>query len=147
MANSFKRPSDGLALQITRSARSAGFVEENDEGEPTRLATVRIHAVDGLLLVVDVERVSEAAEADLHATAIRDTDSSFTSIEGSVGQSGHGYQVQVSNAPDAGFEEGDTPGVTTAPGILILSGEAGDGGSTGRLADDLATIRRQQLRA
>jgi hypothetical protein len=145
MANSFKRPSDGLALQITHAARSAGFVEENEEGEATYLATVRIHAVDGLLLLVDVDELTEAEEADLHAQAIQDTDTTYTSIEVSVSHSGHGYQVPVSNAPDAGFEQGDTPVVMTAPGVLVLSGESASGGSMDRLAEDLATLRRQHL--
>jgi len=145
MANSIKRPSDGLAYQITRPARKSGLVKESEDGEASYLATVRVHAVNGLLLIVDVDDLSDAEEADLHATAIRDTDSTYTSIEVSVSHSGNGYQVQVTNAPDAGFREGDTPTVTTAPGVIVLSGDATDGGSTDRLAKDLVTLRRQHL--
>jgi hypothetical protein len=145
MANSIKRPSDGLAYQITRPAREAGLVKETEDGDASYLATVRVHAVDGLLLIVDVDELSDAEEADLHATAIQDTDSTYTSIEVSVGHSGNGYQVQVTNAPDAGFREGDTPTVTTAPGVILLSGEGIDGGSADRLAKDLMTLRRQQI--
>lgn len=53
MGNSIKRSGEGLALQITEDARSAGLVEENNEGEATRLAEVRVHSFDDLLLVVD----------------------------------------------------------------------------------------------
>jgi|AntDeeMinimDraft_4_1070355.scaffolds.fasta_scaffold03601_3 hypothetical protein len=146
MANSIKRPSDGLAYQITRPAREAGLVEENEEGDASYLATVRVHAVDGLLLIVDVDDLTNEEEADLHATAIQDTDSTYTSIEGSVTPSGNGYQVQVSNAPDANLMEGDTPSETTAPGVVILAGKSRNGGSIDRLASDLATIRNDQIR-
>jgi len=146
MTNSIKQPSDGLALQITRPARQAGFVEEDSEGTATYLATVRVHAVDGLLIAVDVDAVSDEAEAEIVAAAIEDTESVYTSIEVSVGISGNGYQVQVSNAPDAGLHEGDTPTVTTAPGLLVLGNPRPESGvSAERLAADLVTIRRSQL--
>jgi hypothetical protein len=145
MANSIKRPSDGLAYQITRPAREAGLVEENEEGDASYLATVRVHAVDSLLLIVDVNELTSEEEADLHATAIRDTGSTFTSIKVSVSHSGHGYQIQVSNAPDAGLREGDTPVESVAPGVVVLSGKDSDGRKTTRLAEDLVTLRRQQI--
>lgn len=143
MANSIKRPSDGLAYQITRPAREAGLVEENEEGDACYLATVRVHAVDGLLLIVDVDELTNEEEADLHATAIQDTGSTYTSIEVSVSPSGHGYQIPVSNAPYANLRVGDTPSETTAPGVVVLAGESRSGGSMDRLAADLATIRRE----
>jgi hypothetical protein len=145
MANSIKRPSDGLAYQITRPAREAGLVEENEEGDASYLATIRVHAVDGLLLIVDVDELTSEEEADLHATAIKDTGSTFTSIEVSVSPSGHGYQIQVSNAPDAGLGEGDTPAESVAPGVVVLSGKDSDGRKTTRLANDLVTLRHQQI--
>jgi hypothetical protein len=145
MANSIKRPADGLALQITRPARQAGLVEEDSEGAATYLATVRVHAVDGLLIIVDVDELTDEQEADIVATAIQDTGSVYTSVEVSVGISGNGYQVQVSNAPDAGLRQGDTPSVTIAPGVILLGNEQAGNGSPQRLAADLATIRRDQL--
>jgi len=77
MANSIKRPSDGLAYQITRPAREAGLVEENEEGDASYLATVRVHAVDGLLLIVDVDDLTNEEEG----RPPRD------------GDSGHGFDV------------------------------------------------------
>jgi hypothetical protein len=146
MANAIKQPADGLALQITRPARQARLVKEDSEGTATYRATVRIHAVDGLLIAVDVDEISDEEEAEIVAAAIEDTGSVYTSIEVSVGISGNGYQVQVSNAPDAGLHQGDTPTVTTAPGLLLLGNPRLEGGgSSERLAADLVTIRRSQL--
>ncbi|WP_221287793.1 hypothetical protein [Halobacterium salinarum] len=81
MANSIKQPSDGLALQITRPARQAGFVGEDSEGTATYLATIRIHAVGGVLIAIDVDGVSDEAEAEIVVAAIEDTGSAYTSID------------------------------------------------------------------
>ena len=53
MVNEIKQSgTDGLALQVTKPARSAGLVEENSDGEATSLADVRVYAFDHLLLVL-----------------------------------------------------------------------------------------------
>lgn len=60
---------------------------------------------------------------------------------------GNGYQVQLPPADDAGFHEGDRAPCLAAPGILLIS-QASDspvGRDASRLADDLATIRREQV--
>ena len=49
---------DGLALQVTKPARSAGLVEENSDGEATSLADVRVYAFDHLVLVIDLDVVA-----------------------------------------------------------------------------------------
>ena len=57
MPNKIKRSGDGLALQVTKPARAAGLVEKTDD-ELTRLADIRVFAFDGLLLVVDLDRIT-----------------------------------------------------------------------------------------
>ncbi|MDH5021832.1 hypothetical protein [Halobacterium rubrum] len=149
MANAIKESGDGVALQITKPAREAGLVEETDDSDgktATYRATTRVHAFDGLLLVVDVDEVDPENEADLVATAARDTSSVYRTMEATVQIAGHGYQLQLPTATDAGFQKGDKPTTVTAPGILILAGSreqvAGDSRPT-RVADDLATIRHE----
>ena len=43
MANSINTSAGGLALQVTRQARSAGLVEEDAEGNATRHAPVYVY--------------------------------------------------------------------------------------------------------
>lgn len=144
MANSIKQSGDGVALQVTKPARAAGLVEENSEDEPTRLAEVLVYAFDATLLVVDVDEVDIEHRAELVATAARDAESIYRGVEASVQIAGHGYQVQLPPAPDAGLQEGDTAPVHPAPGVLIVT----DGTHRAtRRAEDLVTIRRSQLSA
>lgn len=142
MGNSIKHSGEGLALQITEDARSAGFVEENNEGEATSLADVRIHAFDDLLLVIDrdTDHVKTEGVAELVASAARDTKSVYRSMDASVQISGHGYQTQLPPAEDAGFTEGRSTSVLTTPGMLVICRERSK-----RLADDLVSIRRDQV--
>jgi hypothetical protein len=58
MPNTIKRSSDGLALQVTKPAQAAGLVEETDD-EPTRIADLRVFAFDGLLLVIDLDCITD----------------------------------------------------------------------------------------
>ncbi|MDL0123113.1 hypothetical protein [Halobacterium salinarum] len=148
MANAIKKSGDGVALQITKAAREAELVEETDDPDgktATYKATTRVHALDALLLVVDVDEVDAENEADLVATAARDTSSVYRTMEATVQIAGHGYQLQLPTARDAGFQEGDAPSVITAPGVLFLAGDH-DRVSVDvrpiRVAEDLATIRR-----
>lgn len=149
MANAIKESGDGVALQITKPAREAGLVEETDDSDgktATYRATTRVHAFDGLLLVVDVDEVDPENEADLVATAARDTSSVYRTMKATVQIAGHGYQLQLPTATDAGFQKGDTPATVTAPGMLILAGSrkqaAGESRPT-RVAEDLEAIRRE----
>lgn len=143
MGNDIKRSgTDGLALQITEPARSAGLVEENDEGDATYLADVRVYAFDDLLLVADrdTDRVKNEDVAELVASTARDTKSVYRAVNSSVTIAGHGYQVQLPPAEDAGFYIGTSTLVKTAPGTLLIHR-----GRSARLAEDLVSIRRDQV--
>lgn len=145
MGNNVKQSgADGLALQVTKPARSAGLVEENDEGDATYLADVRVYSFDDLLLVVDrdTNRLGNEAVAALVATAARDTKSVYRGMNASLQIAGNGYQVQLPPAEDAGFYEGQSTQVKFAPGLLVVCR-----GRSKRLAADLVTIRTGQLRS
>jgi len=138
--------SDGLALQITEAARAAGMVEETNDGEASRRADVRVFAFDGVLLVVDLDRVPTEEIAELVASAARDTGSVYRAADSKIQIAGNGYQVQLPPAGDAGFELGDRAGTHTAPGVLVIA--AGDGPrarDTARLAADLVEQHRSQV--
>jgi hypothetical protein len=64
MPNKIKRSGDGLALQVTKPARAAGLVEETDD-VPARFADIRVFAFDGLLLVVDIDRITDENMVEL----------------------------------------------------------------------------------
>lgn len=68
MANQIKQSSNGLAFQITNPARTAGLVEEDEDGNPERRADVRVFAFHGLLLFTDTDRVDGDNGAELAAT-------------------------------------------------------------------------------
>ncbi|RBI59511.1 hypothetical protein DMJ13_23205 [halophilic archaeon] len=140
MPNRIKQSGDGLALQITKPARTAGLVEEDKNGDATRRADVRVFAFDGLLLITGTDRVDDDDVAELAATAARDTSSLHRVMDASIQIAGNGYQVQLPPAEDAGFRAGDRPTCTTAPNMLVLATDDRE-----RLAGDLETIRREQL--
>lgn len=153
MANSIKPAAGGLALQVTREVRRAGLVEEQEpdpvpDGEtgpwPTYRASVRVHAFEGVLLVVDRDgdRVAKAAVAALVASAARDTGSVYDAEKATVVTKGHGYQLQLPPASDAGFREGDSAPVETAPGVLVIHKKSDD---AARLASDLVELRNAQV--
>ena len=142
MPNAIKRSGEGLALQVTKPARAAGLVEENADSEPTRRAEVLVYAFDDMLLVVDVYRVAVADRAELVASAARDTKSIYRAAGARIQIAGHGYQVNLPPAEDAGFEEGDSAPVHPAPGLLVVTT---DERQAARLATDLVTIRRGQV--
>lgn len=139
MANSIKHSGGGQALQVTKSARTAGLVEENADGDATRLADVWVYAFDGLLLVVDAVRVSAADRAELVAAAAGDTDSIYGGDQAGLSVAGNGYQVQLPGSPAAGFDDGDTAPVSAAPGVLVIQQRDGQ-----RLAGDILTLRQEQ---
>ena len=148
MANQIKSSgAAGAALQVTRPARAAGFVEEDKNGEATYLAEVRVFAFDHLLLVVDLETVSTAHTTELVVAAAQDTDSIYRAMDASVQIAGNGYQVQLPPTADAGFRKGDTAPCQAVCGVLAISQDDGTTKSAAatRLADDLIAIRRRQL--
>lgn len=140
MPNSIKSTSaDAVALQITREARDAGLVDEQDD-DVTRLAPVNVYAFDGLLLVVDRDRVDDRDVVELVTAAAQDTDTIYPGGSVKVTTRGEGYQTPLPGAADAGFNVGDAAPTSTAPGVLVIHRE-GDG----RLARDIRTIREGQV--
>ena len=138
MPNTIKRSGDGLALQVTKPARAAGLVEETDD-EPTRLADIRVFAFDGLLLVIDLNRITNENMVELATSAALDTVSIHRVTNASLQIAGNGYQVQLPGAADAGFHVGDRAPCTPAQNLLVIAAEG-----SGRVAADIATIRREQ---
>jgi len=138
---------DGLALQVTNSARSAGLVEENSEGDATYLAEVRVFGFDHLLLVIDRNQVRTEDTAELVVAVAQDTKSVYRAMDATVQIAGNGYQVQLPPAVDAGFSEGDRAPCHSAPGVLAISRDDGTsaGADSARLAKDIVTIRREQI--
>jgi hypothetical protein len=147
MVNEIKHSgADGLALQVTKPARSAGLVEENSDGEATSLADVRVYAFDHLLLVIDLDAVATEDVAELVVAAARDTMSIHRAMDATVQIAGHGYQVQLPPATDAGFTDGDRAPCHPAPGILVIFRDNGTsaGANAARLAQDIVTLRNEQ---
>ena len=95
MPNSIKDSGDGLTLQVTKPARSAGLIQEDAEGKATYRAEVRVHSFDNVLLVVDRDRMDSRHIAELVAALVRDTKSVYQAIDATVKIAGHGYQVQL----------------------------------------------------
>lgn len=142
MPNAIKSNGDGgLALQVTKAARAAGIVEENSKGETTRTDDVRVYAFDSILLVVDIERVSDENIAKLVRVTTSETNSIYRAMDAAVSVAGNGYQVQLPVAEDAGLSLGDEAPCQPAPGLLVIHRDEQD---YARLADDLVTIRQSQ---
>ncbi|MFH5802160.1 hypothetical protein [Haladaptatus sp. CMAA 1911] len=139
MPNTIKRSGDGLALQVTKPARAAGLVEETDD-EPTRFADIRVFAFDGLLLVVDIDRITDENMVELATSAALDTVSIHRVTNASLHIAGNGYQVQLPGAADAGFHVGDRAPCTPAPNLLVIATEGSE-----RVAADIVTIRKEQV--
>ncbi|WP_458190301.1 hypothetical protein [Haladaptatus sp. NG-WS-4] len=139
MPNKIKRSGDGFALQVTKPARAARLVEETDD-EPTRLADIRVFAFDGLLLVIDLDRITDENIVKLATSAALDTVSIHRVANASLQIAGNGYQVQLPGAADAGFHVGDRTPCTPVPNMLVIAAEGSE-----RVAADIATIRREQV--
>lgn len=122
MANSIKEVQGSPALQITKPARSAGLVEEDDEGETRYRADVHLHAVDDLVLVIDRDRVDMEDRAELVRAAIRYQESTHQSRRAKILHKGNGYMVTLGDlATDAGFEVGDPAPTSPAPGLILIN--------------------------
>lgn len=139
MANSIKESAEGVALQVTQPARDARLVLEDSDGDATYRAAVRVYGFDGLLLVLDRDKVSDRHAAELAASTARDTDSMYRVADTRIQHAGKGYQVQLLPAADAGFDLGDRAPVVTAPHALVIHD-----GFNARLAEDVADQRRWQ---
>jgi hypothetical protein len=140
MTNSIKQSGGGLALQVTKSGRYAGLVEEDADGDPTRRAGVYVYGFDGLVVVVDAERVADADRAELVVAAASETRTIHRGAAANVGIEGNGYRVQLPGCEAAGLTEGDDAPVLSSPGILVIHD-----GTQARLANDLTTIRSEQV--
>ncbi|GAA0256938.1 hypothetical protein ACFFQF_18680 [Haladaptatus pallidirubidus] len=55
-----------------KPARAAGLVEETDD-EPTRCANIRVFAFDDLLIVIDIDRITDENVVELTTSAALDT--------------------------------------------------------------------------
>ncbi|RNJ22047.1 hypothetical protein [Halosegnis longus] len=119
-ANRIKRSGGGLALQVTMPAREAGLVRETDNGDVHDLADVFIVVVDGTLLVGNREQITGRDRIELVDTLARDAESLYRIMDASIQPEGNGYQVQLPNAGDAGFEHGDRAPVTTGNDLLVI---------------------------
>lgn len=139
MANQIKESADGLALQVTLPARDAGLVSEDADGNATRLAGVYVYGFDGVLVVVDAEKVSAGDRADLVATAAEATGSVHRGAAASLAEAGHGYQVQLPGCRAAGFSSGDTAPVHSGRGVLVIHD-----GTESDLARDLVAGRAER---
>lgn len=117
----------GLALQVTNPAREAELVmgEGSDkDAQRAYKADVYVYGFEGILLVIDADKVSDSDRADLVAAAIDETGSIYQGGRASVTVSGNpGYKVQLPGCTAAGFHEGDYPQVRTAQGVLVIHDE------------------------
>jgi len=100
-------------------------------------------AFDGVLLIVDLDRVDDEAIAELVASAAQDMGSIYRAADSKTQIGGKRYQVRHQPAGDAGFEPGDRAGTHTAPGVMVVTvGEVLQARSASRLAGDLVEQRR-----
>jgi len=122
MPNQLTTTGDGLALQVTKPARSAGLVEEDADGDTISRSTVVAYGFDDLILVIDRDtgRVPMADRAEMVALAAQETDSIHRGIDTRIQHSGNGYRVQVPTA-GTGFHAGDGLPCHAAPGLLVMA--------------------------
>lgn len=148
MANAIKRSGEGLALQITRDARAADLAATVADEEATgadrwaRLADVRVYGFDGLLLVVDRERVATEHVAELVTSAASDTASIHLGANASVRPAGNGCMVSLPGVEDTGLEVGERAPARPAPNVLVIHARRSQ---PARIAEDLTAIRRGQV--
>jgi|GEM_PF-566630 len=130
MPNQLTNTGDGLALQVTKPARSAGLVEEGADGDTTHRADVVAYGFDDLLLVIDrdTDRVPMADRAELVALAATETASIHCGINTRIQHSGNGYRVQVPTT-GTGFHVGDGVPCHAAPGLLVMAPLDGGAGT------------------
>lgn len=116
MANQIKSSgAAGLALQVIKPTRFEDFVEKDDNGDTAYFAEVRVFAFDSLLLVINLDTVSTEQTAELVATATRDTESIYRTMDATVQIAGHGCQIQPPPAEDAEFSEDDRAPCSSVP--------------------------------
>ena len=121
MPNQLTTAGDGLALQVTDPARSAGLVEEDADGTATHRSAVVAYGFDECILVIDrdTDRVPMADRVELVTQAAADTESIHRGIDTKIQHSGNGYRVQVP-ATGTGLAAGDGLPCHAAPGLLVM---------------------------
>ena len=87
---------------------------------------------------VDSLDISEIVQVDERIK----TKSIYRAARASIQIAGHGYQVNLPPAEDAGFSEGDSAPVHPAPGLLVIPTDEVE---ASRLAADVVTIRHEQV--
>lgn len=141
MPNRLKDSGDGVALQVTKPAREAGLVNEDNTGKSMSLATVSVYVFNNVLLVVDREKMDTQTVADLLAVTAKDTKRIYRGIDASVQEVDDSVMVQLPPADLAGFTVGDVAVAHPAPNLLVITKRNQDGV---QLADDIVTMRRDQ---
>lgn len=138
--------SRGLAIQMTKQARSASLIEENDDGDVTYRAPVRVYAFNNFLLFVDRDQVADEYITELVSSAATDTGSIYCASNTRIQPCGNGFQCQLPPIEETGLSKGDKVGLHTADGIVCASKSNGDGaGQAARLGEDVTQLRTQQV--
>lgn len=122
MPNQLTNTGDGLVLQVTKPARSAGFVEEDANDDTTHRASVVAYGFDDAILVIDrdTDRVPMGDRAGLVVLAASETDLIHRGTNTRIQHSGNGYRVQVPPA-GTGFDTGDGLPSQAALGLLVMA--------------------------
>ncbi len=122
MPNQLTTAGDGLALQVTTPARSAGLVEEDADGTTTHRSATVAYGFDECILVIDrdTDRIPMADRVELVTKAATDTESIHRGIDTRIQHSGNGYRVQVP-ATGTGLTAGDGLPCHAAPGLLVMA--------------------------
>jgi len=138
-----KRAAGGLAIQVTAVARDNGFIREDENGNVRHRATeLYAYSFDGLILVVDTERVEPFERADLVVVAAQDSESIHHGGTTAISDAGNGYKIQLPGAVPAGFAHTDGRAdvhIAGEDGLLFVYHP-----DQRLLVDDLLVIRREQ---
>lgn len=148
MPNNIKQSGEGPALQVTKPARAAALAEEATGDDLTgrdrwkRFADVRVYGFDGVLLVVDREKMDTGDVAEIVASIARDTKSIYNGIEASIRPAGNGCMVSLPGLDPTGLRVGDTAPVHPAKNTLVITDGSSD---RARLVKDVVSIRESQV--
>ncbi len=111
-----------LPSNVTKPARAARLVEETNDDTAYRV-NIRVFAFDNLLLVIDIDRITDPNLVDLVTAVTLDTVSIHRVADASLQIAGNGYQVQLPRVEAAGFQVGDRAPCTPAPNMLVIASE------------------------
>lgn len=145
--NRIKELGEGLGLQVTGPARTAGLVEEHQdetrEGTDkwTNLSEVWVYGFRRVILVLD-QKLDDDQRTELVTAAAGDEGALYEAHRVRIRPCGEGLAVSLPGIEATPFRKDDRAPVTPAPGMLVIQEDSRD---AQRLADDLVTIRRGQL--